>query len=140
MSLSSIVFVAPAFSVAEMPAAGPSTRFGRVLVVLTVPTFVPLTKTPMVRTPDGEVVGRLEQTGPRATSRRVVGADGGVVARLTAVWDVPGPRNHLPPGMVLLDRRSDATGAGPDADRADLLLGALVAADLLAPPPPPRDR
>jgi hypothetical protein len=88
-----------------------------------------------VRTPAGEVVGRLEQAGRHVGSRRVVDPSEQVVARLTAVWDVPGPRSHLPPGVLLLDRR--APGGPLGADRADLLLGALLAVDLLVPPPPP---
>jgi hypothetical protein len=88
-----------------------------------------------VRTGD-EVVGRLEQTGPRRTDLRVVDAAGAAIARLAAVWDVPGRRRHLPPGVLLVDRRPP--GGGPlDPRRGTLLLGALLAAELLLPPPPP---
>lgn len=91
-----------------------------------------------VRSAAGEVVGRLEQAGRHVTSRRVVAAHDPevVLARLTAVWDVPGPRRHLPPGVVLVDRRGPGGGEAPPA-HADLLLGALLAVDLLVPPPPP---
>lgn len=83
-----------------------------------------------------EVIGRLEQVGPRPTALRVIAPDGAPLARLAAVWDVPGRRRHLPPGVLLVDRRPP--GGGPlDPGRAPLLLGALLAAELLLPPPPP---
>ncbi len=89
-----------------------------------------------VRTAAGEVVGRLEQAGRRTSSRRIVGANDAVLARLTAVWDVPGPRLHLPPGVVLIDRRVGLDGVDDPAG-ADVLLGALLAVDLLVPPARP---
>ncbi|HMJ77869.1 MAG TPA: hypothetical protein VK507_17950 [Iamia sp.] len=88
-----------------------------------------------VRAGDG-VVGRLEQTGPRRTDLHVVDIGGAPIARLAAVWDVPGGRRHLPPGVLLVDRRPP--GGGPlDPRLGPLLLGALLAAELLLPPPPP---
>jgi hypothetical protein len=83
-----------------------------------------------------EVVGRLEQVAPGRAALRVVDAGGMPIARLAAVWDVPGRRRHLPPGVLLVDRRTPG-GAAPDPRRAPLLLGALLAAELLLPPAPP---
>ena len=87
-----------------------------------------------VITADGTEVGRLEAVGSGSGSLRVVDADGLPQARLTPVWDIPGTRHHLPPGVVLADRR------GPEAapERRLLLLGALLAAPLLLPPDEPR--
>lgn len=83
-----------------------------------------------------EVVGRLVQVGRGRTALRVVDGDDTPLARLSAVWDVPGRRRHLPPGALLVDRRPP-DGSAPDPRRAPLLLGALLAAELLLPPPPP---
>lgn len=83
-----------------------------------------------------EVVGRLEANGRGGTALHVVDAGGAPIARLAAVWDVPGRRRHLPPGVLLVDRRPPGGGA-LDPGRAPLLLGALLAAELLLPPPPP---
>lgn len=89
--------------------------------------------------PDGHEVGRLEQAAGDASSLRVLGADGVTLARLTPVWDVPGTRQHLPPGVVLLDRRRP-DGTRPDTATADLLLAAALAPTLLAAPGGPTDR
>jgi len=83
-----------------------------------------------------ELVGRLEQVGSGRHALHVVDPGGTPVARLSAVWDVPGGRRHLAPGVLLVDRRP-AGGERPDPRRAPLLLGALLAAELLLPPPPP---
>ncbi|HEX7134598.1 MAG TPA: DUF2510 domain-containing protein [Iamia sp.] len=83
-----------------------------------------------------EVVGSLEQTGRGRADLHVLDAGGAPLARLSAVWDVPGRRRHVPPGVLLVDRRPP--GGGPlDPRRGLLLLGALLAAELLLPPPPP---
>lgn len=88
----------------------------------------------------GEEVGRLTQEpGPASTPLEVAGRDGAAKARLAAVWDVPGARRHLPPGVVVIDRRPVLDGEGSDHQRAALLLGALLAPRLLAPPVPPVD-
>lgn len=83
-----------------------------------------------------EVVGMLEQVDRRRTALRVIDAGGAVLARLSAVWDVPGGRRHLPPGVLLVDRQPPGGGA-LDPRRGALLLGALLSAELLLPPPPP---
>ncbi|WCO67749.1 DUF2510 domain-containing protein [Iamia majanohamensis] len=90
---------------------------------------------------DGTEVGRLEQVGADAGILRVVGGDDDVaLARLTPVWDVPGSRRHLPPGVVLVDRRPHEGGRRADPAHGDLLLGALLAPLLLLPPGAPVDR
>lgn len=80
----------------------------------------------------GTEVGHLEQRGPDAALLTVVDRDDRPLARLTPVWDVPGTRHHLPPGVVLVDRRPPDDGDGPGPDR--LLLAALLAPALLLPP------
>jgi hypothetical protein len=83
-----------------------------------------------------EVIGRLEQDGPGRADIHLLDPEGAPVARLGAVWAIPGGRHHLPPGVLLVDRRPP--GGGPlDPRRGPLLLGALLAAELLLPPPPP---
>ncbi len=93
-----------------------------------------------VLAPSDEEVGRLEQVGPDTGSLRVVTSEGTVRARLTPVWDVPGSRHHLPPGVVLVDRRPPDGGVRADEAHGDLLLGALLAPLLLLPPAAPPDR
>ncbi len=82
-----------------------------------------------------EVVAHVVQAGTRRAELQVVDAEGTSLARLAAVWDIPGGRRHLPPGVLLVDRRS--SGSAPDPGRGLLLLGALLAVELLVPPPPP---
>ena len=86
----------------------------------------------------GTQVGALEELDDPAWLQ-VLGADGGVRARVTPVWDVPGARHHLPPGVLLVDRRTHG-GPPPAPAEAALLLGAVLAPALLRPPPPPTDR
>lgn len=89
-----------------------------------------------VRAADGTVVGRLTRLGDGPAAPVVVVAPSGApLARLTPVWDVPGRRRHLPPGMLLVDRRLPP-GSEDAAPHRLLLLGALLAPDLLLPPPP----
>lgn len=92
-----------------------------------------------VQDTDGHEVGRLEQPAGDASSLRVLAADGSTLARLTPVWDVPGTRLHLPPGVVLLDRRRP-DDSRPDAGTADLLLAAALAPTLLVAPASPGER
>ncbi len=87
----------------------------------------------------GSDVGRLEQVGPDTESLRIVGPDDEVCARLTPVWDIPGSRHHLPPGVVLVDRRYTAEGRRVAPERGGLLLGALLAPLLVLPPAAPAD-
>lgn len=87
----------------------------------------------------GEEIGELEQVGPDTGSLRVVDEDGRTRARLTPVWDVPGLRRHLPPGVVLVDRRESPTGVLADPTVGPLLLGALLAPALLLPAGPAID-
>lgn len=89
---------------------------------------------------DGTQVGRLSQTGTDTARLRVVDADDRPLARLTPVWDVPGSRHHLPPGVVLVDRRPPGDGPPPDPVTAGLLLAAVLAPPLLLAPDPPIDR
>lgn len=87
----------------------------------------------------GLQVGRLEQaTG--AASRRVLDGDGASLARLTPVWDIPGTRPHLPPGVVLVDRRPLDSDDGADPGIGRLLMAALLVPSLLLPPGAPVDR
>jgi hypothetical protein len=79
------------------------------------------------------LVGRLEQVGRSRHALRVVDDAGTPLARLAAVWDVPGRRRHLPPGVLLVDRRPP-DGGTLDPARGAVLLGALLAAELLLPP------
>lgn len=88
--------------------------------------------------PDGTTVGTLAEEHEGADALVVHRPDGSLVARLTSVWDVPGARQHLPPGVMLLDRR-DAEGQAGDATLAPLLMAAVLAPTLLHPPPPPGD-
>ncbi|QYG91617.1 DUF2510 domain-containing protein [Iamia sp. SCSIO 61187] len=83
-----------------------------------------------------DLVGRLEQVGRSRHALRVVDDAGTPLARLAAVWDVPGRRRHLPPGVLLVDRRPPDGGALDPAGGL-VLLGALLSAELLLPPPPP---
>lgn len=88
-------------------------------------------------TADGTVVGRL--TAPAGPVRHEVRSpEGTVLARTSDVWDVPGQRRHIPPGTSLVDRCHLTGGTKPDDDhgRARLLLGALLAPELLLPPAP----
>jgi hypothetical protein len=80
----------------------------------------------------GGEVGVLTEAGAGTTSLVVTDPAGTVLARTTPVWDVPGTRHHLPPGVVLVDRRPPDAG-GPGADPA-VLLGALLSPVLLRPP------
>lgn len=80
----------------------------------------------------GAQVGALSEAGTGSSSLVVTDGSGAVLARTTPVWDVPGTRHHLPPGVVLVDRRPPDEG-GRRADPA-LLLGALLAPVLLRPP------
>lgn len=85
---------------------------------------------------DGAEVGRLVRVGPSHPAPvAVVAPSGATLARLTPVWDVPGSRQHLPPGMLLADRRLPP-GSEDAAGHRTLLLGALLAPELLLPPPP----
>ena len=83
----------------------------------------------------------VDATGTEVGRLRAVGADGSLqivddtdrpLARTTPIWDVPGERWALPPGVLLVDRRP------PDGGRLDpawarLLLGALLSPALLDP-------
>ncbi len=86
----------------------------------------------------GQQVGRLEHVGD-ASSLRVVDGDGAILARLTPVWDVPGTRPHLPPGVVLVDRRPPDGDRSADPASGRLLLAALLVPALLLPPGDPVD-
>ena len=81
---------------------------------------------------DGGEVGQLAEVDPGSPSLVLTDPSGKVLARTTPVWDVPGTRHHLPPGVVLVDRR-DPDEAPLRVDPA-LLLGALLAPALLRPP------
>ncbi len=80
----------------------------------------------------GTEVGVLTEAATDSPSLVVTDAAGAALARTTPVWDVPGTRHHLPPGVVLVDRRPPEEG-GLRPDPA-LLLGALLAPVLLRPP------
>lgn len=89
--------------------------------------------------PTGSEVGRLTQDPGPSAPLQVAQGDGVALARLAAVWDVPGARHHLPPGVVVIDRRPVLDGPRSDPRIAALVLGALLAPVLLAPPLPPAD-
>ncbi len=86
----------------------------------------------------GHQVGRLEQLSG-AGSLRVVDGDDEPLARLTPVWDIPGTRAHLPPGVVLADRRPPDGGGRVDPAAGQLLMAALLVTALLLPPGDPVD-
>lgn len=88
---------------------------------------------------DGGDVGLLTLLDGASGALAVTTHDGTVLARLTSVWDIPGDRRHLPPGVLLLDRRPPA-GTVLDPARGALLLGAVLAPTLLRPPAPPTPR
>ncbi len=88
-----------------------------------------------VVTADGRELGTLIEAGEATASLAVATDDGTLRARLTPVWDVPGRRRHLPPGVLLLDRRP-SPGEAWDASAAALLLAALLSPTLLRPPRP----
>lgn len=91
-----------------------------------------------IRDASGTEVGALAEDH-EGTDALVVHDPGGArVARLTPVWDIPGARQHLPPGVNLLDRRRPDGSAG-DVASAPLLLAAVLSPVLLNPPPPPGD-
>lgn len=90
----------------------------------------------VVAAADGTEVGRMVRVGPGLPAPvAVVAASGATIARLTPVWDVPGSRQHLPPGVLLVDRRLPP-GSEDAAPHRSLLLGAVLAPELLLPPPP----
>lgn len=90
----------------------------------------------VVAAADGTEVGRMMRVGPGLPAPvAVVAASGATLARLTPVWDVPGSRRHLPPGVLLVDRRLPP-GSEDAAAHRSLLLGAVLAPELLLPPPP----
>jgi len=98
-----------------------------------------------VLSPSGDEAGVLER-GEGSASLHVVGLGGSVRVRVTPVWDVPGARHHLPPGVVLVDRRSALGEGAPgsvatsDTQGVDLLLAAVLAPALLDPPDPGSER
>ncbi|HYI62168.1 MAG TPA: DUF2510 domain-containing protein [Acidimicrobiales bacterium] len=91
-----------------------------------------------VATADGRPHGVLTEAPGVAGALALTDADadGTLRGRLTPVWDVPGERHHLPPGVLLADRRP-RPGEPWDEATAALVLGALLAPALLRPPPPP---
>lgn len=82
---------------------------------------------------DGRELGLVDQADTATGALVVVGEDGARLARLTPVWDVPGRRHHLPPGVLLLDRRPPP-GQSADPATSSLFLAALLAPTLLQPP------
>lgn len=113
---------------ATVDVAGPAGPLGRVVADRVVQEL-----RARVVAADGRELGMLVKAGAAASPLGVAAEDGTLRARLTPVWDVPGRRRHLPPGVLLLDRRSPP-GETWDAPEAALLLAALLSPPLLRPP------